>query len=143
VQHVETLGTEHVTEEYVRASEALDFVADPFAGKPAVTTGASIPAAPVEPAPVTTPMAPPAPPATCRSGRRLTLHVRRLRAVGVSVDGRAVAVPRHGKITEAAIGLSGYPRQTVAVRVTGRMKHGKRVVQVHRYHPCTPSGRST
>jgi hypothetical protein len=52
VQHVETLGTEHVTEEYVRASEALDFLADPFAGKPAVTTGATIPAAPVEPAQV-------------------------------------------------------------------------------------------
>lgn len=58
VQHVETLGPEHVTEAVVGAPGALAFLAARFADDPPVNTCASIPAAPVEPARLPDPAAP-------------------------------------------------------------------------------------
>jgi hypothetical protein len=135
VQHVEDLVAEHQTDADFYALRAIDFLAGRFAGKPAVNTCATIPAAPVAPAPVTIPVAPATSPA-CGTGRRVTLHIRELRDVRVTVDGRRVAVHRHGRTTQATIDLSGYPRRVVTIRVTGVTKHHKRVAQIHRYHPC-------
>jgi hypothetical protein len=129
VQHVETAGTEHDTEAIVRASDALDFFAARFAGTPAVNTCDSIPAAPAAPAPVNVPTAAP----KAHACRRITLRIRRLRHVHVTVDGRRVAVHRRGRTTRATIKPAG---GTVTVRVTGRTKRGKRVVRVRRYHRC-------
>jgi hypothetical protein len=131
VQHVETLGTEHDTEAYVHASDALDFLAARFAGTPATNTCATIPDAPAAPAPLTIPTAAPS---ACRGKRRVTLHIRTLRQVHVTRNGHRVAVHRRGKTTVKVGG-----RQAVTVRVVGH-KHGKRVVRVHRYHGCSRAG---
>ena len=79
---------------------------------------------------------------TCVSGRRITVHIRNLRRVRVTLDGRGVGVRRSGRVARAVIDLRGYPRRTVTVRITGRDTRGRRVVQQRRYRTCTPSGRA-
>jgi Secretory lipase len=137
VQHVEALGPEHITETFAGAPGALNFLGDRFAGDPPVNTCASIPPAPVDPVPAaTTGVATTTTPA-CRRERTVTLRIRALHDVRVTVNGRRILVHHHRNVSQTTINLSRLPKGTVTVRVTGLSTHDKRVTQTHRYRSCT------
>ena len=77
-------------------------------------------------------------PTRCASRRNFLIRLPRgLRRARVTVDGRRVRVQRRGARLRARVDLRGKPRKIVVVRVTGRTRSGRRVVQVRRYRTCT------
>jgi predicted dienelactone hydrolase len=73
----------------------------------------------------------------CASRRAFTIHLPRLSAVRVTLDGRRVLVRRSGRRLVARIDLRGSPRRVPVVRIVGRTASGLVVRQTRRYHPCT------
>jgi len=77
----------------------------------------------------------------CVSRRRFTIHLPTVRgghvvAVRVTVGGRRARV-RRGHRLRATVDLRGLPRGVVRVRVTLRLRGGRRVVRTRRYRTCT------
>jgi hypothetical protein len=79
---------------------------------------------------------PSTPPRSCTSRRSFTIRLSRaLRSATVTVAGRKVAV-RSGRRLRAPIDLRGLPKGSFRVRIEGRTKTGRRVVQVRTYRTC-------
>lgn len=75
---------------------------------------------------------------TCTSNRRFTIRAPRgLRAVRVTVAGKAVRVSRRAGRARAVVDLRGRRAGTVTVRVRGRDARGRPVTQTRRYRTCT------
>lgn len=75
-------------------------------------------------------------PRSCTSKRRFTVRLPALRGLRVSLAGKRLAVRRGSGRSRAVVDLRGRPRQTVALRVTGRDARGRRVTQTRRYRTC-------
>ena len=77
---------------------------------------------------------------SCVSRRHFRIRLPRrrgdpLRSARVAVDGRLVRV-LHGRRLRAIVDLRGLPRGLVRVRISGRTRSGRRIVQVRRYRTC-------
>lgn len=84
------------------------------------------------------PVAAPAPVCVSRRVFRVTVrrHLRKaMRSAVVTLDGRRIATLRGGR-TSTIVSLVGRRRSIVTVRLTVRLKSGRRVVDVRRYRPC-------
>jgi hypothetical protein len=81
-----------------------------------------------------------APAPVCVSRRIFRVSVPRrfrkgMRSTVVTLDGRRIATLR-GSRTSTLVSLVGRRRSVVTVRLTVRLKSGRRVVDVRRYRPC-------
>jgi hypothetical protein len=72
----------------------------------------------------------------CVSRRSFVIHLpRRMRSARVTVGGRRIKVVRGSRL-RARVNLRGRRRGTVVVRIVGRTRSGRRVVQTRRYRTC-------
>jgi hypothetical protein len=77
------------------------------------------------------------PKATCRSRRRIVVHVRRgLRRVSITANGKRVHVRGRRDHRYAVIDLRGIGRRTVVVTVSGIDGKGHVTRRSHRYNVC-------
>jgi hypothetical protein len=79
----------------------------------------------------------PAPPAACRSNRRIVLRIRRgLRRVRVTANGRRLRLRGRPNRRYVVVDLRGRGPRTVVVRVSGLDRRGRRTRRSYRYHRC-------
>jgi len=72
----------------------------------------------------------------CTSRRSFVIRLPRgLRSARVTVGGRRAKVIRGSRL-RARVNLRGRRRGTVVVRIVGRTRSGRRVVQTRRYRTC-------
>jgi hypothetical protein len=76
-------------------------------------------------------------PATCRSRRRIVLHIRRgLRRPTVTANGRRLRIRGRPSNRHVVVDLRGSGPRTVVVRVSGIDRKGHATRISHRYHRC-------
>jgi hypothetical protein len=107
----------------------------------------------VDPEPTTEPTVPPAAPQPaaavqaqqsrpCRSRRSFLIRIRvpkgkRAKSAVVRVNGKRVRVIR-GRRLRAPVRLTGLPKGRFTVRITVRLRNGKKLTGKRVYHTCVP-----